>query len=523
MIATVFLFGLFFLVGWLASRRRRAASAEDFILAGRSLPLGLAVLTMTATWVDGGYLLGTAEGVQRSSLALGLQGGLCFGLSLILGGLFFARPMHRLGFTTLIDPFERRFGRHWAAVLALPALLAEMFWSAELLVAVGSTFGVAFRLSLSVAILAAALVVIAYTMIGGLWSVAFTDVLQLLLVVVGLLVALPIALKAVGGLPQAWENYFAGEPQRRLLLPPLSGQGPYWTTPRIIGWWDVSLMLMLGGIPWNCYFQRVLACRTPARAQAHSLFAGLMTIGLTIPPLLLGIAAWNFPWPADLSQRLLAEPALALPLLLNALPGFVGILGLWAILSAATSSFSASILSASSMMVWNGGKRLLLPRLEAPQMRRLLRGGILLLGLGAVLLALRVRSVQALWFFTSDLVFVLLFPQLLSALFDPRANRIGSISAFSISLLLRLGGGEPLLGLPPLIPYTRWFSGFLGVGAADWVDAQSGAHFFPYKTLAAVAGLLLLPVISRLTGRWDPPRRLKAASVDLVQKEIQPS
>ena len=74
------------------------------------MPLWLATFTMTATWVDGGYLLGTAEGVYRSGIASGLQGGVCFGISLILGGLFFARRMRALEFHTLIDPFEARFG-----------------------------------------------------------------------------------------------------------------------------------------------------------------------------------------------------------------------------------------------------------------------------------------------------------------------------------------------------------------------------------------------------------------------------
>ena len=69
------------------------------------------------------------------------------------------------------------------------------------------------------------------------------------------------------------------------------------------------------------------------------------------------------------------------------------------------------------------------------------------LGGGALLMALKVQSVQALWFFTSDLVFVLLFPQLVYALFDRAANRIGSMAAFFVSLVLRVGGGEPLLGI----------------------------------------------------------------------------
>jgi len=120
-----------------------------------------------------------------------------------------------------------------------------------------------------------------------------------------------------------------------------------------------------------------------------------------------------------------------------------------------------------------------------------------------------VQSVQALWFFTSDLVFVLLVPQLIAALFDRRANRIGSIAAFSVSVALRFGGGEPLFGLPPLLPYVRWFGGILPGAASSWYDASTGALLFPYKTLAALVGLAVLPVVSRLTGRWDPPRALR--------------
>ncbi len=141
LIAIGLMYASFIGIGWLAARKQ-AGGTDDFMVAGRAMPLWLATFTMTATWVDGGYLLGTAEGVYRSSLASGLQGGVCFGISLIIGGLFFARRMRALEFHTLIDPFEARFGAKWAVVLALPAVLAEMFWSAELLVALGSTFGV---------------------------------------------------------------------------------------------------------------------------------------------------------------------------------------------------------------------------------------------------------------------------------------------------------------------------------------------------------------------------------------------
>ena len=87
----------------------------------------------------------------------------------------------------------------------------------------------------------------------------------------------------------------------------------------------------------------------------------------------------------------------------------------------------------------------------------------------------------------SDLVFVLLFPQLIFALFDKQANRTGSIVAFVVSLVLRVGGGEPLLGVPAFIAYPETM---------------------PFRTVAAFAGLVLLPLVSRATGRWDAPTPL---------------
>jgi high affinity choline transporter 7 len=276
-------------IGWLASRRQAAGHADDFMVAGRAMPLWLATFTMTATWVDGGYLLGTAEGVYRTSLASGLQGGVCFGISLIIGGLFFARRMRALEFHTLIDPFEARFGARWAVVLALPAVLAEMFWSAELLVALGATFGVVLDLNLATGIVISAAVVTLYTMAGGMWAVAYTDAFQLLLVGVGLAASLPFALSAAGGVSHAWSVYQAAPHDAALTSVP---------------WWDVSIMLMLGGVPWNCYFQRVLSCRSPRAAQAHSILSGLMTIALTIPPLLMGLVAFSYAWPPALAERL---------------------------------------------------------------------------------------------------------------------------------------------------------------------------------------------------------------------------
>jgi high affinity choline transporter 7 len=499
----------FLVVGWLASRKVKEGSTAELMIAGRAMPLWIAVLTMTATWVDGGYLLGTAEGAFKEGLALGVQGGLCFGISLILGGLFFARVMRRLEYTTLIDPFEVRYGKRWAGVLFVPAMLGEVFWSGALLLAIGSTFEVLLGMSKVDAIVLSAVVVTVYTVVGGMWSVAYTDVFQLALIPIGLLAALPFALAHVGGLGPCADCYLQRDGSG--VIVPLNSGGS-WTVPRTVAWWDLSLMLMLGGIPWNCYFQRVLSCQTPAKAASHSILAGVLTIALTVPPLLLGMAAFAHTWDPALANQLRNEPESTLPLLLRDMtPYVVGMLGLAAIIGAVTSSYSASILSAGSMFSWNLYRRLLAPHASVDHLQRVIRSSIVVLSVSAVVMALRVSSVQQLWFFTSDLVFVLLFPQLVMALFDRQANWIGSVAAFTVSLVLRLGGGEPIFGLEPFIPYPELFHWALPGSPQEWYDQKRGM-LFPFKTLAAVAGLVLLPVVSRLTARWAAPLPLRSVN-----------
>ena len=102
------MYAAFLLVGWFAVGRLKNRNASDLLVAGRTMPVWIAVITMTATWVDGGYLLGTAEYTYKHGITHGAQGGVCFGLSLIVGGLFFAARMRRMEFSTMVDAFGVR-------------------------------------------------------------------------------------------------------------------------------------------------------------------------------------------------------------------------------------------------------------------------------------------------------------------------------------------------------------------------------------------------------------------------------
>ena len=116
------------------------------------------------------------------------------------------------------------------------------------------------------------------------------------------------------------------------------------------------------------------------------------------------------------------------------------------------------------MFGWNVCARLLAPGMRTQTLTAIMRATILTLGVAAVLMAIKVQSVQALWFFTSDLVFVLLFPQLVSALFDSKANLIGSVAAFTVSLIpigrgraaVRRAGVDSLSGMDAVSRCRRW-------------------------------------------------------------------
>lgn len=466
-------------LGVWASTRRESGSFSDLALAGRRLGPAVGVFTMTATWVDGGYVNGTAEATYAAGL-IHVQAPWGYALSLVVGGLFFAPIMRRHCFTTLLDPFEQRFGKKAAALLYLPALTGEVFWTSAILMALGTTFGIILDLDFSWSIVLSAAIVIAYTMSGGLWAVAITDVAQLLVLVAGLWIVVPFVAREAGGLGPAWEAYRAhfGE-----ATAPVN----WWS------WWDSALLLVFGGIPWHVYFQRVLAARDERAARRLSILAGGACAVAAVAPLLIGILARAADWEA----RGLAppEPSLVLPMVLRHLtPPVIGALGLGAVAAAVMSSMDSSILSASSMAAWNVYRPLVRPEATSQQLAAVAQRTVLVVGVAATLMAIRVRSVYSFWVLCSDLVYCILFPQLVLALWDPRANRWGSYAGMALAFLLRLGAGEPLLGLPRLLPLPT--------------DA-SGVPTLPFKTIVMLTGLATIWVVSRMTGRSCAPRPLR--------------
>jgi high affinity choline transporter 7 len=495
-ISMLFFYGLIFFVGsYIAAQKSDLQDETSVMLAGRSIPLWIAVFTMSATWVGGGYINGTAEATYNSGLVW-VQAPWGYALSLIIGGLFFAKKMRRYQFKTMLDPLAQRYGTKTAALFFLPALSGEVFWTAAILSALGSTFGVVLGLDFESSIVLSALIAIAYTALGGLWAVALTDVIQMILLFVGLCISLPYALDYVGGWDVAWSLYQAKLGAAASLLPSTEALGSYYWN-----WWDYALLLVCGGIPWQVYFQRVLSAKDENTARNLSILAGVVCLIAAIPPIMIGVVGQVADW-----SNLGGAPANSLeilPAVMHSMtPPWVATIGLGAVAAAVMSSADSSILSASSMASWNVYRPLLKPNISSKQLAKVLKSCIWIIGIAATLMALQVQSIYELWFLCSDFVYCLLFPALVCALFDPKANRYGAVAGLCVAAILRFGGGDATLGIPTFIPYP------IMDASEEMLDGIRVAVLFPFRTTAMLCGLICSIIVARLSQQLAPPQAL---------------
>ena len=214
-----------------------------------------------------------------------------------------------------------------------------------------------------------------------------------------------------------------------------------------------------------------------------SVLAGVLCLLAAVAPVLIGVIGRAVDWSAYGVDS--PEAAMVLPYTLRYLTSpLVATLGLAGLGAAVMSSVDSSTLSAASMAAWNVYRPAVRPDAGSEDLSRVVRRVIVLVGVTATLLALQVRSVYALWFLCSDFVYCILFPQLVTVLYDRRANVYGSAAGFVVSLGLRLSAGEALVGLPGFISYT--------VGPAG--DAVT----LPFRTVAMLAGLATIMIVSRL-------------------------
>lgn len=327
-------------IGWFA--QRQIQNNEDYLVAGRRLPLSLAWLTILATWFGAGTLLTAADEVHESGLQATALDPLGAGFCLLIAGVFVAGPMWRMQLLTVPDLFRRKFGAR-AELLASLILVPSYFgWIAVQFVALAGILELFFGLPADYGLFVVAVIGTGYTLMGGMWSVTLTDAVQMLLVLGGLilLTGTMLAELGAGNLTTGLQRLFNETlPGRKILIPTESLQ-------QFMQWTGLFITGALGNIPAQDLMQRVFASRSEATAKRACLIAGSMYLLFGALPPLLALSA-HLLLPGGIDDAVL--PALAARLLSPAL----SVIFLLAVLSAILSTIDSAILSPAGVLAQN--------------------------------------------------------------------------------------------------------------------------------------------------------------------------
>lgn len=279
----LFLIALYLLsnvaVGVWASRR--VTTSQDFVLAGRRLPLVLAASVTFATWFGSETIMGAPAMFVEGGIPAIIEEPFGSALCLFLVGAFFARPLYRLRITTFCDYFRVRFGRPAELLSAVMMIPSYFSWIAAQLIAIGIVLSVVTDVPRAYCILFSAIVVMFYTLLGGMWSISITDFFHNLIIIVALTVLGVLLWNEVGG----WQTIQQRTPPGFFRVLPRATVHDW--LAYIAAWMTIGL----GSIPQQDIFQRVMAARTENTSVRASYLASGMYLTVAMLPLFIALSA----------------------------------------------------------------------------------------------------------------------------------------------------------------------------------------------------------------------------------------
>lgn len=329
-----------YVIGYLAEKKIQ--NTEDFLVAGRSLPLSLAWMTLLATWFGAGTLLTAADEVRSGGLQRAALDPFGAGICLLLAGLFIAGPMWRMHLLTVPDFFRRQFGATAELISALILIPSYFGWIAAQFTALAEVLNLFFGIPVAWGLLLVAVVGTGYTLMGGMWSVTLTDAVQISLVLGGLIVLGTVVLFELGqGDPVAGFKRIGDETDPKMLI-----LIPTEDATQLLGWLGVFAIGACGNLPGQDLMQRVFASNSARTARIACCIAGCMYLLFGAIPLLLALAG-NLLFPEDVSGKILPAMAHAF------LHPVVATIFVVALLSAILSTIDSAILSPASVLAQN--------------------------------------------------------------------------------------------------------------------------------------------------------------------------
>ena len=318
----------------------RVKDTADFAAAGHSLPLPIVTATVFATWFGSETVLG----IPATFLKEGMGGIVAdpFGssLCLILVGLFFARHLYNRKMLTIGDFFREKYGRTVEVLVTLCIVVSYLGWVAAQVKALGLVFNVVSEGSISQTggMLIGACSVLIYTLFGGMWSVAITDFIQMIIIVIGMLYIGGEMSTQTGGVMPVIQHAAA------------AGKFNFWpdmNLASVLGFIAALFTMMLGSIPQQDVFQRITSSKNVNIAVQAAILGGVLYFIFAFVPLYLAYSATLIS-PDLVNQYLDTDPQMILPkLVLNHAPMIAQIMFFGALLSAIKSFASATLLAPS--------------------------------------------------------------------------------------------------------------------------------------------------------------------------------
>ncbi len=275
-----------YLIGWLA--QRRVKNVEDFVLAGRRLPTSLAAITIIATWFGAESLMTTADEVGNEGLRKAMLDPIGISLCLLFAGLFVAGPMWRMGILTVSDFFRIRYGIAAEKMASLIIVPSYFGWVAAQFVALAQILEVFFGVPKEVGIVLVATVGTGYTLMGGMWTITWTDAIQMSLILIGLLLLGHAILVHLGD-----GSMDAGLTTLRNDLPEsrwrIADPETFWRDTMVA----LSALAIgaLGNLPMQDLMQRIFSAKSDSVAKKACLVASAGYLIMGVLPVGAGMAA----------------------------------------------------------------------------------------------------------------------------------------------------------------------------------------------------------------------------------------
>jgi SSS family transporter len=442
----LYLLGTLGLGVWAGSRIKNTA---DFAVAGRSLPLIMVITTTFATWFGAETVMGIPAKFVQGGLGALVEDPFGAGTCLILVGLFFAARLYKLNLLTIGDYYRARYGKGIEVFCSAAIILSYLGWVAAQITALGLVFSVLTggAMSETAGMIVGTLAVLIYVVVGGFLAVAITDFIQMIVLVVGLSIIAYFSSQLAGGSDVVL--HMVQQKDLWNFLPPAK----FTDVAFFVG---SAVTMMLGSIPQQDVYQRVMSAKNAPTARAGAVIGGASYILFAAVPMFI-VACAVIVMGNEAMELAKSDYQRVLPtFVMTKMPLIMQILFFGALLSAIKSTSSATLLAPSTSFTENILKNLR-PGMSDRQQLFAMRVTIVVFAamVLAYAIAMKGTSIYDLVSSAYQVTLVGAFVPLVMGLYWKRATTQGAI------LSLAAGIGTWIVYFPQISTFAEHFPGQL--------------------------------------------------------------